>query len=238
MPITSNHLRLRNIIKYLEGKGASRKEGITFPDVSRETKASFDMFRGVRVLRRTKNSVIKPLQTASEYILPVNLTALQRSQYRKIVRVNAEIVGPAVERKEQHKSRVNGVLRQIREVLAHPYVFDEESQGYGDDLQQVFDAFLAASQKYQVLALLLPKLKELGNRAVIFTQTSANLDCLEYLLLELNLKHLRLDKHTAALDRQACVDEFNSADSDIFAIISTSRDGGVGLNLRMPQHAE
>lgn len=62
------------------------------------------------------------------------------------------------------------------------------------------------SGKFQVLAELLPELQARGSRPLIFSQWTAVLDIMEWLLQDLQLPYVRLDGNTAVADRLATVD--------------------------------
>ena len=89
---------------------------------------------------------------------------------------------------------------------------------------------LMHSAKFQFLSTLLPKLKAAGSRPLIFSQWTAVLDVIEWLMDELRLPYVRLDGSTAVDERLATVDRFNTSD-DVFAFLLSTRAGGQGLNL-------
>ncbi|CDO72596.1 hypothetical protein BN946_scf184985.g15 [Trametes cinnabarina] len=84
--------------------------------------------------------------------------------------------------------------------------------------------------KLQVLARLLRERKAGGHRVLIFTQMTRILDILETFLNLHGYLYLRLDGATKIEDRQYITERFNS-DPRIFCFISSSRSGGVGINL-------
>lgn len=89
---------------------------------------------------------------------------------------------------------------------------------------------LMHSTKFCFLAQLLPELKARGSRPLIFSQWTAVLDIMEWLMDVLQLPYVRLDGSTAVDDRLATVDRFNHSD-DVFAFLLSTRAGGQGLNL-------
>ncbi len=89
---------------------------------------------------------------------------------------------------------------------------------------------LMTSAKFMRLAELLPRLREAGSRPLIFSQWTAVLDVIEWLMDELRLPYVRLDGSTAVDERLATVDRFNTSD-DVFAFLLSTRAGGQGLNL-------
>ncbi|GBE80854.1 hypothetical protein SCP_0305740 [Sparassis crispa] len=84
--------------------------------------------------------------------------------------------------------------------------------------------------KLQELAQLLRERKAGGHRILIFTQMTRILDILETFLNLHGYLYLRLDGATKIEDRQYITERFNS-DQRVFCFISSSRSGGVGINL-------
>jgi DNA excision repair protein ERCC-6 len=72
-------------------------------------------------------------------------------------------------------------------------------------------------------------LKE-GHRALIFVQTIQMIEVIQAWMNAIGYTHLRLDGSTPVKRRLTMIDEFN-ANADIFAMILTTRVGGVGLNI-------
>lgn len=84
--------------------------------------------------------------------------------------------------------------------------------------------------KLQELDLLLRERRAGGHRALIFTQMTRVLDILEIFLNFRGYRYLRLDGSTKIEDRQKITQRFNM-DTRILCFISSSRSGGVGINL-------
>ncbi|OJT07873.1 Helicase SWR1 [Trametes pubescens] len=84
--------------------------------------------------------------------------------------------------------------------------------------------------KLQMLANLLRERRAGGHRVLIFTQMTRILDILEIFLNLHGYLYLRLDGATKIEDRQYITERFNS-DPRVFCFISSSRSGGVGINL-------
>ncbi|KAF8317620.1 hypothetical protein DL93DRAFT_2076703 [Clavulina sp. PMI_390] len=84
--------------------------------------------------------------------------------------------------------------------------------------------------KLQQLDALLKERKAGGHRALIFTQMTKVLDILEIFLNFHGYRYLRLDGSTKIEDRQKITQRFNM-DTRILCFISSSRSGGVGINL-------
>lgn len=84
--------------------------------------------------------------------------------------------------------------------------------------------------KLQELGRLLKEKKQKDSKAIIFTQMSKMLDILERFLNLHNFPYVRLDGSVKVSQRQAIVDEFN-ANPKILCFISSTRCGGIGINL-------
>jgi superfamily II DNA/RNA helicase len=86
------------------------------------------------------------------------------------------------------------------------------------------------SGKLIKLAELLKKLYINKSKALIFTQMTRMLDILEIFLNIHGFTYVRLDGSTKVELRQQIVDKFNN-DKKVFCFISSTRSGGIGLNL-------
>ncbi|KAK4702013.1 helicase SRCAP/SWR1, partial [Phenoliferia sp. Uapishka_3] len=85
--------------------------------------------------------------------------------------------------------------------------------------------------KLQKLDELLRECKAGGHRVLIFTQMTKVLDILEIFLSFHGHRYLRLDGSTKIEERQIITERFNSNDR-ILAFISSTRSGGLGINLQ------
>lgn len=86
------------------------------------------------------------------------------------------------------------------------------------------------SGKLIKLAGVLKTLRRNKSKCLIFTQMTKMLDILEKFLNIHGYTYVRLDGSTKIEMRQAIVDKFNN-DSKVFCFISSTRSGGIGLNL-------
>jgi superfamily II DNA/RNA helicase len=84
--------------------------------------------------------------------------------------------------------------------------------------------------KFKFLRQLLTRLQIEGHKVVLFTQMSKMLDIIEGFVNLCGFTYVRLDGTTKVADRQLVVDKFN-ASRKIFLFISSTRAGGVGINL-------
>jgi helicase SWR1 len=84
--------------------------------------------------------------------------------------------------------------------------------------------------KLSTMVELLKKLKAQGDKVLIFTQMSKMLDLFEYVLNLFHFTYVRLDGATKIENRQRVVERFNG-DPKLFCFISSTRAGGIGINL-------
>ena len=84
--------------------------------------------------------------------------------------------------------------------------------------------------KLRVLGPLLKRLRSENSKVILFTQMSRMLDILEIFINFHGFTYVRLDGATKVEKRQAVVDSFNK-NSKIFIFLSSTRSGGVGINL-------
>jgi len=89
---------------------------------------------------------------------------------------------------------------------------------------------IADCGKLARLGEMLQDFKRQGSKCVIFTQFSKMLDVLEAFISHHRFTYVRLDGTVKVEKRQGLVDCFN-ADERIFLFISSTRSGGVGINL-------
>ncbi|GAA5955934.1 hypothetical protein JCM10213_000072, partial [Rhodosporidiobolus nylandii] len=91
------------------------------------------------------------------------------------------------------------------------------------------DEWMSAG-KIKKLQELLPKMRQDGDRVLIFSQFVQVLDILEVVLDTMGIKYLKLTGQTQVADRQGLVDAFNQ-NEDITVFLLSTRAGGLGLNL-------
>lgn len=77
---------------------------------------------------------------------------------------------------------------------------------------------------------LLKKIKSRGEKTLIFTQMTKMLDIFEKIMNMFRFNYVRLDGGTKTEVRQQLVERFNN-DPRVMVFISSTRSGGIGLNL-------
>lgn len=188
------------------------------------------------ILRRTKAEVLKFLPPMAQVIVPVTMSVLQKKLYKSIIAKNADLIKSIfgvtkAGEKLADRASLNNILMQLRKCLCHPFVYSRAIEERSSDQLLAHKNLVDASPKLKLLEIMLPKLKELGHRVLIFSQFLDMLDIIEDFLDGLNLTHERLDGSVSSLHRQKRIDEFNSPGSALFAFLLSTRAGGVGINL-------
>ena len=180
------------------------------------------------LLRRLKSDVEAQLPGKAEYVVKCELSAMQKVLYRQIQEQGLCSVGDGG---ELRVSGLNNVEMQLRKVCNHPFLFFSDEQM--DQTRRSAPLHICrASGKFELLDRILPKLKALGHRVLIFSQMVQLMNLLEDYLGLRGFTHLRLDGHTKGDDRGELLRLFNEPGSAYFAFLLSTRAGGLGLNLQ------
>ncbi|CAG8687416.1 3340_t:CDS:2, partial [Ambispora leptoticha] len=186
-------------------------------------------------LRRTKEQVLGFLPPKAEIIVPVAMTSLQKKLCKEILAKNVELLKTITSSKttvaKTRKMSLQNVLMEVRKVLCHPYLMPGiEDTGIENEFI-IHKNLVEASGKLMLLQKMLPKLKEKGNRVLVFSQFKMLLDIFEDFVIKEGWEYVRLDGDISGNERQSKIDAFQATDSKIFLFLLTTRAGGVGLNL-------
>ena len=184
-------------------------------------------------LRRTKVQVLTSLPPMAQIIIPVTLSALQKKLYKSILAKNSDLLKAIFggNSKFVKVAGLRNLLMQLRKSLCHPFVYNIEIEEKSSNAAISHKGLVEASSKLQLLEIMLPKLKERGNRILIFSQFLDMLTITEDFLDGLGLFHERIDGTMGSLEKQKRIDAFNALDSPLFACLLSTRAGGVGINL-------
>jgi superfamily II DNA/RNA helicase len=169
-----------------------------------------------------------------QIILPVTMTVVQEKLSKSIMARNPELIKAIISRtrvKAGERKSMTNILSDLRQCLCHPFCFNGEIEDKTVDMAQMHRNLVEASPKLLLLDLMLPKLKERDHRVLIFSQFLHSLTILEDFLTGLNLPHARIDGNLSALEKQKRIDAFNAPESPLFAMLLSTRAGGVGINL-------
>ena len=188
------------------------------------------------ILRRTKIQVLD-LPAMSQTIVPVTMSPVQKELYKSILEKNAALIQAILSKgankgvKNKERGNLNNILMQLRKCLCHPYVYNDQIEDRTLGKDPMMRKLIDVSSKFQLLEMMLPKLKERGHRVLLFSQFLDQLNFLEDFLDFLGLPYQRLDGKINALEKQRRIDEFNAPGSKLFAFLLSTRAGGVGINL-------
>lgn len=172
----------------------------------------------------------------AQVILPVTMSLVQKKLYKSILAKNPHLIksifapGKTVIRQVE-RGNLNNILMQLRKCLCHPFIYSSAIEERSVDEEALHRNLIDASSKFQLLEIMLPKLRERGHRVLLFSQFLDQLDLVEDFLDGLGLSFERLDGKIGSLEKQKRIDAFNAPDSPLFAFLLSTRAGGVGINL-------
>jgi superfamily II DNA or RNA helicase len=192
------------------------------------------------VLRRMKADVTKDLKPLKETLVFVEMVPFQRHCYRALYEKNAALLLQGQDSRDSPS--FSNLSMQLRKCCNHPFMLDgvEEAEMASSGLALDTDpsAFMAYSGKLLLLQKLLPRLREQGERCLIFSQFTVMLDYLEDALRAMEYGYERLDGSVRGDARQASIDRFNGVTGTVadrklpFVFLLSTRAGGVGINLQ------
>ena len=261
-PVQNNVPELLALMKWVDGDafGAARGADLAarFGEVTRPEQVE-ELQRLIRpfMLRRTKAELEDPLPPKRETLLKVELMPAQKRVYRAILdRAVEHIKNPRsslrnvfmqlrkacdhsmlLEAGAAEEAAVEDALEAADEAVRAA----EGGGGGGGAAEGARAARVEAgvkelrdgSGKMVLLDKLLPKLKRLGHKVLLFSQFAMLLDLLEdYLTLRRPMLggYRRVDGTVGGAARQSAIDAFQS-DDDCFVFLLTTRAGGQGINL-------
>jgi SWI/SNF-related matrix-associated actin-dependent regulator of chromatin subfamily A member 5 len=200
-------------------------------DAARQRETVEKLHRVLRpfLLRRLKGEVERTLPPKKEVKLFVGMSAMQAEWYRKALMKDIEVVTGTGGTSGRHKVRLLNIIMQLRKVCNHPYLFEGAEKGPRDGTTG--EDIVANSGKMVVLDKLLPKLRAAGSRVLIFCQMTRMLDILEDYMNLREFPYARIDGQTSGEEREAQIEDFNRAGSDVFVFLLSTRAGGLGINL-------
>jgi SWI/SNF-related matrix-associated actin-dependent regulator of chromatin subfamily A member 5 len=186
------------------------------------------------MLRRLKADVEKTLLPKTETILFTGLSVMQKNLYRQILlrdidQINGSMGGGKDNNSQAGRTAILNIVMQLRKCCNHPYLFpgieDRSLNPYGDHL-------FTNCGKMTLLDKLLKKLKERGNRVLIFSQMTRMLDILEDYFALREYTYCRIDGNTSYDDREDRIAAYNAPNSEYFIFLLSTRAGGLGINLQ------
>ena len=162
------------------------------------------------MLRRLKCDVLKDeIPEKVETILPVELTAQQKSIYRALLEKNAAALAHAQQQTEGGGGRASGngggaapalsnVFVKLRQLCNHPRLLEKADAPMprldnAYEVRKTLETMVGASGKLQLLQKLMPRLRAQGRKVLLFSQMKRMLDILEDFLSLSAMPYERLD---------------------------------------------
>jgi SWI/SNF-related matrix-associated actin-dependent regulator of chromatin subfamily A member 5 len=179
------------------------------------------------MLRRLKSDVAKGLPPKTETILYVGMSKMQKQLYKQLLMRDLDsITGNA---SSKNHTTILNIVMQLRKCCGHPYLFE----GVEDrSLDPLGEHLVENCGKLSMVDKLLKRLKERGDRVLIFTQMTRVLDILEDFMFMRGYQYCRIDGNTNYDDRESQIEEFNRPGSEKFCFLLSTRAGGLGINLQ------
>lgn len=233
-PLQNNARELFNLLQFIDP--AHRAEALEqeYQDIDNQKAKEIHQLIRPYILKRTKAQVLKFLPPLGQVIVPVSMTVLQEKLAQATLQRNPELIeavlGDSQVNKKDRKS-LNNILMELRKIICHPYCFNRDVEVRGLPRDQEHEQLVTASGKLVLLSIMLPKLKARGHRVLIFSQFLENLTILEDFLAGIGLSCLRIDGSDSSRIKQKKIDDYNRPESPIFAMLLSTRAGGVGINL-------
>ncbi|KAG7259566.1 hypothetical protein CRUP_005669 [Coryphaenoides rupestris] len=180
------------------------------------------------LLRRVKKDVEKSLPAKVEQILRVDMSAQQKQFYKWILTRNYKALSKS---KRGSSSGFLNIVMELKKCCNHGFLIKQPEEGDSDTQQEHLQNVVRGSGKLVLLDKLLTRLKERGNRVLIFSQMVRMLDILaEYLAMK-RYTFQRLDGSIKGEIRKQALDHFNAEGSEDFCFLLSTRAGGLGINL-------
>ncbi|KAK0728444.1 PHD/FYVE-zinc-finger like domain-containing protein [Lasiosphaeria miniovina] len=234
-PLQNNKRELFNLLQFVDPSIRAEKLDERFAEITKENLPELHELIRPYFLRRTKAMVLTFLPPMAQIIIPISMSVLQEKLCKSIMERNPELIRSVFARgklKATERGPLSNILMQLRKCLCHPFVYSQsiEDRNTGND-ELTRRNLVEASSKLMLLEIMLPKLKERGHRVLIFSQFLDQLTILEDFMNGLDLKYERLDGGQSSMEKQQKIDLFNARDSKLFAMLLSTRAGGVGINL-------
>ncbi|KAK0635561.1 PHD/FYVE-zinc-finger like domain-containing protein [Bombardia bombarda] len=234
-PLQNNKRELFNLLQFIDPKNMqAEKLDEEFGEITKDNLPKLHELIRPYFLRRTKAMVLTFLPTMAQIILPVTMTVVQERLCKSIMERNPDLIRSVFARgklKPNERGSLSNILMQLRKCLCHPFVYSQAVEDRNLSPELTRRNLVEASSKLLLLEVMLPKLKARGHRVLMFSQFLDELTILEDFLIGMDLRYERLDGNQSSLEKQKRIDAFNAPDSKLFAMLLSTRAGGVGINL-------
>ncbi|XP_051513425.1 chromodomain-helicase-DNA-binding protein 2-like isoform X2 [Myxocyprinus asiaticus] len=180
------------------------------------------------LLRRVKKDVEKSLPAKVEQILRVDMSAQQKQFYKWILTRNYKALSKGT---RGSSSGFLNIVMELKKCCNHGFLIKQPEDGENEKPQEHLQALVRGSGKLVLLDKLLTRLRERGNRVLIFSQMVRMLDILADYLSMKRYPFQRLDGSIKGELRKQALDHFNAEGSEDFCFLLSTRAGGLGINL-------
>ncbi|XP_009878147.1 PREDICTED: chromodomain-helicase-DNA-binding protein 1-like [Charadrius vociferus] len=180
------------------------------------------------LLRRVKKDVEKSLPAKVEQILRMEMSALQKQYYKWILTRNYKALSKG---SKGSTSGFLNIMMELKKCCNHCYLIKPPDDNEFYNKQEALQHLIRSSGKLILLDKLLIRLRERGNRVLIFSQMVRMLDILAEYLKYRQFPFQRLDGSIKGELRKQALDHFNAEGSEDFCFLLSTRAGGLGINL-------
>ncbi|KAB5574967.1 hypothetical protein PHYPO_G00215180 [Pangasianodon hypophthalmus] len=180
------------------------------------------------LLRRVKKDVEKSLPAKVEQILRVDMSAQQKQFYKWILTRNYKALSKGT---RGSSSGFLNIVMELKKCCNHGFLIKQPDEGETENPHEHLQALVRGSGKLVLLDKLLTRLRERGNRVLIFSQMVRMLDILADYLAMKRCPFQRLDGSIKGELRKQALDHFNAEGSEDFCFLLSTRAGGLGINL-------
>ncbi|CAG01534.1 unnamed protein product, partial [Tetraodon nigroviridis] len=188
------------------------------------------------LLRRVKKDVEKSLPAKVEQILRVDMSAQQKQFYKSVCLPSCRWILT-----RNYKALAKGtrgsssgflnIVMELKKCCNHSFLIKQPEDGETETYEEQLQAVVRGSGKLVLLDKLLTRLRERGNRVLIFSQMVRMLDILAEYLTRKRYPFQRLDGSIKGEIRKQALDHFNAEGSEDFCFLLSTRAGGLGINL-------
>ncbi|KAG8575183.1 hypothetical protein GDO81_009465 [Engystomops pustulosus] len=180
------------------------------------------------LLRRVKKDVEKSLPAKVEQILRVEMCVQQKQYYKWILTRNYKALSKGT---KGSTSGFLNIVMELKKCCNHCFLIKAPEDTEKETRLEGLQSLIRSSGKLVLLDKLLTRLRERGNRVLIFSQMVRMLDILaEYLAIK-HYPFQRLDGSIKGELRKQALDHFNAEGSEDFCFLLSTRAGGLGINL-------
>uniref|UniRef100_A0A8D3DSA4 Chromodomain helicase DNA binding protein 2 n=1 Tax=Scophthalmus maximus TaxID=52904 RepID=A0A8D3DSA4_SCOMX len=180
------------------------------------------------LLRRVKKDVEKSLPAKVEQILRVDMSAQQKQFYKWILTRNYRALSKGT---RGSSSGFLNIVMELKKCCNHSFLIKQPEDGDTETQQEHLQSLVRGSGKLVLLDKLLTRLRQRGNRVLIFSQMVRMLDILAEYLAKNRYPFQRLDGSIKGEIRKQALDHFNAEGSEDFCFLLSTRAGGLGINL-------